>query len=38
LASLSLSPGNSVTYSATIDVTGDGFTNNDTDSQVRTAS
>lgn len=33
LASLALSPGNVVTYSATIDVAGDGFTNNDTDSE-----
>ncbi len=38
LASLALSPGNSVTYSATLNVAGDGFTNNDTDSEPRTAS
>ena len=38
LDSLPLSPGDSVTYSATLDVAGDGFTNNDDDSEVRTAS
>jgi large repetitive protein len=31
-------PGETVTYSATVDVSGDGFTSNDTDAEVRTAS
>ena len=38
IAMLGLSPGNLVTYNATVDVPADGFTNNDSDSEVRTTS
>jgi uncharacterized repeat protein (TIGR01451 family) len=37
LSILGLSPGNTVTYRGTVDVQADGFTNNDTDEENRTA-
>ena len=38
IATLGLSPGQQVTYTGTVDVPTDGFTNNDSDSEVRTTS